>query len=84
MFSCERCGSTFKTDQVRGLESCPSCLMREALSAPLAFHVFSIDTVPTRRHAVDQCRRATRGLERLPGAQGADRGPASPASRLSA
>lgn len=84
MFSCERCGSTFKPDQVRGLESCPSCLMREAVSAPLTFHVFSIDTVPKRRHAVDQCRRATKSLERLPGAHEADRGTPPSVSGLSA
>jgi hypothetical protein len=84
MFSCQRCGSTFSPAQARGLESCPGCLTRDAVSAPLTFHIFSIDTVPKRRHAVDQCRRASKALEGFPAQPGSRQMPTRSASRLGA
>jgi hypothetical protein len=61
MFNCGRCGTTFGPEYA-GLEHCPECLRREGRQTPLYFKAFSIDSLAERRHAVDRCRLANKGL----------------------
>jgi hypothetical protein len=35
MFSCQRCGSRYSATHAAAIESCPRCLIRDRVSAPL-------------------------------------------------
>jgi hypothetical protein len=42
MFMCERCGSRYSPRHAAALENCPRCQIRERVSSPLYFKVFSL------------------------------------------
>lgn len=46
MFRCERCGSRYSSMHAAAIENCPRCLIRDRVSAPLAFKAFQL---PDRR-----------------------------------
>lgn len=57
MFKCERCGSSYSSAHVVGIENCPRCMLRDRAVAPLSFKAFDL---PEPR-----ARQTVRGDENL-------------------
>ena len=42
MFRCERCGSSYSSTRIVGIEHCPRCLLKDETLSPLSLKVFDL------------------------------------------